>query len=156
MARPLGTKYIETPERMWELFEAYRQRVKATPIKVKDWVGGMGKQVEREKEKPLTLEGFSTFCFTEGVTSNIHDYFGNKNGAYSDYSDICSRIKEFIRQDQIEGGMAGIYNPSITQRLNGLVEKVQEDGKKDITIKVIRGNRKNGDVEQSSSGTGEG
>ena len=28
-----------------------------------------------------------------------------------------------IRQDQIEGGMSGIYNPSITQRLNGLTDK---------------------------------
>jgi hypothetical protein len=32
--------------------------------------------------------------------------------------------------------MAGIYNPSITQRLNGLVEKIQEDGNKEVTIKV--------------------
>ena len=30
-----------------------------------------------------------------------------------------------MRQDQIEGGMAGMYNPSITQRLNSLVEKTQ-------------------------------
>jgi hypothetical protein len=28
-----------------------------------------------------------------------------------------------IRNDQIDGGMVGQYNPSITQRLNGLVEK---------------------------------
>ena len=30
-----------------------------------------------------------------------------------------------IRNNQIEGGMAGIYNPSITQRLNGLVERTE-------------------------------
>jgi hypothetical protein len=32
--------------------------------------------------------------------------------------------------------MVGIYNPSITQRLNGLVDRIQEDGSKDVTIKV--------------------
>lgn len=149
-------KYIESPEKMWEHFEAYRTYVKAKPIEVVDWVGGMAKEVTRKKEKPLTLEGFSTYCFTEGITSNIHDYFGNKNKAYEDYSEICSRIKEFIRLDQIEGGMAGIYNPSITQRLNGLVEKVQEDGNKSVTITVKRGDRNNSQQAASGSGESEG
>ena len=31
--------------------------------------------------------------------------------------------REEIREDQIIGGMLSFYNPSITQRLNGLVEK---------------------------------
>jgi hypothetical protein len=46
-----------------------------------------------------------------------------------------------IRQDQIEGGMAGVYNPSITQRLNGLKENIEESGSKELIIKVTRGNR---------------
>lgn len=122
---PIKQKYIESPEKMWELFWQYANEIKQNPIKVKDLVGGMGMQVQREKERPLTLEGFSLWCYKNKITSNIHDYFGNKNGNYETYSDICSRIKEAIRQDQIEGGMAGIYNPSITQRLNGLTEKTE-------------------------------
>jgi hypothetical protein len=39
---------------------------------------------------------------------------------------ICTHIKEIVRQDQIEGGMVGQYNPSITQRLNGLKEQVEQ------------------------------
>ena len=39
----------------------------------------------------------------------------------------CSHIKELIRLDQISGGMAGIYNPSITQRLNGLKEETHTE-----------------------------
>jgi hypothetical protein len=73
------------------------------------------------------MEGFSIFCYDK--ISQIKDYFANTDGNYSDYLLICSRIKEAIREDQIGGGMAGIYNPSITQRLNGLVEKVQNDVK---------------------------
>ena len=64
----------------------------------------------------------------------MHDYFSNKNNEYADYSNICSRIKEIIRVDQIDGGMAGIYNPSITQRLNGLVEKQQNE----VTVTEIK------------------
>jgi hypothetical protein len=42
---------------------------------------------------------------------------------YEEFSAVCSRIRKSIRQDQIEGGMTGIYNTSITQRLNNLTEK---------------------------------
>jgi len=118
--RPLK---IESPEKMWEYFLAYKNKIKNSPFVVTDWVGGMAKEVSRHKEKPLTLEGFSVYCFEHGIVHRIHDYFGNKNEAYNDFSEICHAIKEVIRQDQIEGGMAGIYNPSITQRLNNLVEK---------------------------------
>jgi hypothetical protein len=38
---------------------------------------------------------------------------------------ICSYIKREIRTDQINGGMVGQYNASITQRLNGLTEKTE-------------------------------
>ena len=125
MARPKGTKYIETPERMWELFIAYKKEIKGSPILIKDWVGKDGDQVNREKEKPLTMEGFQNFLDDQGIITDVTDYFENKDGRYNDYVRICSRIKRNIKQDQIEGGMAGIYNPSITQRLNNLVEKTE-------------------------------
>lgn len=130
-------KLIESPEIMLDLFLQYVEYEKSNPIKVKDWVGGMAKAVIREKEAPLTLEGFSIWCFNNGIARSIHDYFKNQNGAYEDFSLICSRIRETIRQDQIRGGMAGIYNPSITQRLNNLVEKTEN--KHEISeIKITR------------------
>jgi hypothetical protein len=120
---PIKQKNIETPERMMELFLAYKEKVKSNPILKHDFVGGAGKSVQRKIERPLTLEGFSVYCFELGIIKSVHDYFKNLNDAYNSYSPICHTIKEIIRQDQIEGGMAGIYNPSITQRLNNLVEK---------------------------------
>ena len=51
----------------------------------------------------------------------------NSGGTYTEFRDICSHIKDEIRLNQIEGGMVGIYNPSITQRLNNLVEKSEQD-----------------------------
>ncbi len=117
-------KYIETPEILWQHFKAYSDQVKANPFKVKDWVGKDAFDVEREKEKPLTLEGFELYCYENDIINDVGDYFSDKNGKYTEFSTICSHIRKTIRNDQISGGMAGIYNPSITQRLNNLVEKV--------------------------------
>jgi hypothetical protein len=141
MARPSGTKNIKTPQKMWDIFCAYKQKIKSNPIIVEDWVGGMGKKVRRKKERPLTLEGFENYCFENGIITDVSHYFCNLDDRYKDYVGICSRIRQIIREDQIAGGMAGIYNPSITQRLNGLTEKIQDDGTKEIKITVTRGNR---------------
>jgi hypothetical protein len=134
MARPKGTKNIETPERMWELFLQYKATVKSNPILVQDYVGKDGLEVDRKKERPLTIEGFELYCFEQGVISDLSHYFCNLNNRYTDYIAICSRIKKSIREDQISGGMAGIYNPSITQRLNGLVEKQESN----VTVTEIK------------------
>lgn len=139
-------KLIETPERMWELFCAYREEVWANPIIIVEQKKGntilpkgltpkefkmySNTIVELPARRPLTMEGFENYCEDMGIINDLGDYFSNKNGKYAEYSTICSRIKRTIRQDQIEGGMAGIYNPSITQRLNGLVDKI------DNTVKV--------------------
>ena len=116
-------KYIQTPEIMWELFEGYRTKVKSNPFIVTDWVGGMAKEVNRAKEKPLTLEGFELYCMDNNVITDLSKYFANTDNKYAEFCAICSRIRLEIRNDQIAGGMAGIYNPSITQRLNNLVDK---------------------------------
>lgn len=118
-------KAIETPERLWELFKAYEIKTKSNPIKVHDYVGKDALEVEREKERPLTIDGFEDYLFEEGIINDLGDYFSNKDGRYSDYATICRAIRRRCRKDQIEGGMAGIYNPSITQRLNNLVEKTE-------------------------------
>lgn len=146
-------KYIESPERMWELFCGYRDQLKGNPIILveqkkgntiipKGFEGEMPAPiVELPAQRPLTMEGFQNYLDDNDIITDVTDYFENKDSRYSEYVRICKRVKRVIRQDQIEGGMAGIYNPSITQRLNGLVEKSEATDSKDITIKVIRGDR---------------
>lgn len=116
-------KYIETPDKLWEYFLKYKNVVKEKPFLVKDWVGKDAIPVYREKEKPLTIEGFENYLAEQNIIEDLGDYFKNKDNRYTNYAPICSRIKRSVREDQIAGGMAGIYNPSITQRLNSLVEK---------------------------------
>lgn len=127
MARPSGTKNIKTPDILWELFENYKRMVKLNPIIVIDFVGAKGQRDERPKERPLTLDGFYNYLDEEGIITDATDYFENKDDRYKDYVRVCRAIKRVIRDDQVTGGMAGIYNPSITQRLNGLVEKTSTE-----------------------------
>ena len=117
-------KYIESPEIMWEHFLSYKKEVKSNPILVKDWVGKDADEVYREKEKPLTFIGFQNYLDDQNIITDVTDYFENKDNRYNDFVRICSRIKRNIQEDQISGGMAGIYNPSITQRLNSLTDNI--------------------------------
>lgn len=118
-------KYIETPEKFWQLFCEYRDEVKNNPILKHVFVGKDGDSKYEHRERPLTIEGFENYVADKGIISDLSNYFANSDNRYSNYSTICSRVRRVVRQDQIEGGMASIYNPSITQRLNGLVDKQQ-------------------------------
>ena len=132
-------KYIKTPELLWEMFEAYKEKTQSNPRLI-DKALQSGKVVQEALRVPLTLEGFEVWGYEQGVT--LEHYFRNTNNAYEEYCTICQRIKKSIRQDQIEGGMVGQYNPSITQRLNNLTEKtdVTTNGEaiNEIKISIIR------------------
>lgn len=119
-------KYIETPEKLLEFWDAYVFYIKSNPILVHEFVGKDGNSVEKRHERPLTQQRFEAWMFRENKIT-VGQYFDNKDKAYNDFVAICSHIKVERQADQIEGGMAGIYNPSITQRLNGLVDKTQNE-----------------------------
>jgi hypothetical protein len=115
---------VENPERLWELFQGYVVDLK---LKESEWlkIQYVGKEGERKSDSlklPLTFEGFKRYCWDEEVGC-IEHYFKNSEEAYEEFRHICSRIKNSIRENQILGGMLGVFNPSITQRLNGLAEK---------------------------------
>ena len=126
MGKPLN---FETPELMWDAFADYCVKAKAQPVRVEDYVGVKADRVLRERENPLTFEGFQVYCYEQGIGKSIDQYFTNPDGRYDRYVDVCTRIKTTIRADQIRGGMTGIYNTSITQRLNGLADKTQAEVK---------------------------
>ena len=142
MAKP---KYIESPQQMWQLFLDYAEATKARKRRVPK-ATPKGMQYE-EHEPPLTIEGFKSYCHDQ--VCDINRYFYNVEEAYPEYVSICSRIKERIRTDQIEGGMVGQYNASITQRLNNLTERVDQTsgGEKvnNITVEIVRPNEDTSD-----------
>lgn len=116
-------KYIETPDKLWEHFENYKNETKSNPIKKHVFVGKDGNADYELIERPLTVDGFEVWCWRNEIISDLSQYFANTENRYTDYQTICSRIRKEVRNDQIEKGLAGIYNTSITQRLNALTEK---------------------------------
>lgn len=132
---PNGGKYIETPEKMWELFEAYVKHVKCNPRTKVEYVGKDGDRVETPLETPLTMCGFECYVADQGGPMTLEHYFANSESAYGDYRTICKRVRNQIREDQISGGMVGQYNASITQRLNNLKE--QSEIKTDQNINLL-------------------
>lgn len=118
-------KYIETPEKMLEMWQAYKQDAKANP-RYKYELDRKGALIAIPLEIPLTQESFEAYCYTV-YNVCVGQYFDNPDGRYDEYIAICSRIRTERRADQIIGGMVGQYNASITQRLNGLSESVKAD-----------------------------
>lgn len=125
-----------TPEELEAYFEQYKQWVEENPILVQDYVGKDGTEVNRKKNRPLTFDGFEIWLRKNSKIKCCQHILDNVKSAYNDFIDVARYIKSSVKADQIEGGMAGIYNPNITARLNGLTEKIQEDGSKEVTIKV--------------------
>ena len=125
-------KYIKTPEELWQLFEDYRKEVKGNPrIKV-EYVGKEGERVKTPIERPLIIEGFKVYCYEHIGT--VDHYFKNTDGAYEDYRPIITRIRETIRNEQIDGGMVGCYNSNLTARLNNLKEQTENTNNNNINL----------------------
>ena len=115
---------IDKPETLWKLFQEYIVDLKS---KENEWlkVQYVGKEGMRETDAlklPLTFEGFKRYCWDVEIGC-VEQYFKNQDKLYEEYIPICSRIKNSIRENQITGGLVGVFNPSITQRLNGLAEQ---------------------------------
>jgi hypothetical protein len=133
-------KLIETPEKLMQMFEEYKTYVANNPRT--KWVLSQktAEMVPEPLRVPLTIEGFEVWAFKD--YSDVHHYFDNTDGRYSDYRTVCTHIKKEIRRDQIEGGMVGQYNPSITQRLNALKEQTDVTSQNDkigsITVTIVK------------------
>lgn len=119
------TRIFKTPEELYKAFEEYKAHLEVEAekwLKVQ-YVGKDGERVADKYKLPYTMEGFEVFCYNN--YGCVNQYFDNKDGLYSEFVTICSHIRKQIRDNQILGGMLGVYNPSITQRLNGLTEKTE-------------------------------
>ena len=120
------TRIFKTPEELLKVWNDYKkdiQEQEAKWVKVQ-YVGKDGERVTDPVKIPYTLEGLKRYCWDKEI-GDISSYFTNDRQLYNDFTIICSRIKNEIREHQIIGGMNGFFNPSITQRLNGLTDKTE-------------------------------
>jgi hypothetical protein len=133
MARPKGTKYIETPEKesgqpktfkdpkeikdLWLEFKALRDK---TPY-IQQVANNKGVH-EIECRKPYTKQGFMAFIYNK-MGKHIHQYLDNDGGNYDEYLGVVTHIRNEWEDDQISGTLSGVYKaPNLTARLNNLVD----------------------------------
>jgi len=130
MAHP--TRIFKSPDELEIVWKEYKDNLKKEALEwVKiQYVGKEAQRMEDPYKMPYTMDGFEVFCYNN--YGCVEQYFKNQDGYYEDFIPICSHIKKEIRSNQITGGLLGVYNPSITQRLNGLKEQtdVTSDGEK--------------------------
>jgi hypothetical protein len=131
-------KYIETPELYLKLWNEYVKEVKSKPKLVHDFVGKDGNSVHRERERPLSWDGFELFVMQKGYikTPDLSEYCNEDNKSYSDYLPLSRAFKKQIKADHIEGGMTNIYNANITASLHGLKNHNETEIKANVTIPI--------------------
>jgi len=128
------TRIFKTPD---ELEHAWKLYKKDLLVQAADWlkiqyVGKEGQRMTDAMKLPYTMDGFEVFCYNN--YGCVEQYFKNKDGYYTEFVPICSHIKKEIRSNQITGGLLGVYNPSITQRLNSLQDSTKTELTGDISV----------------------
>lgn len=78
MGRPKGTKYIETPEKLWELFIEYSKH-----------------------ENEPSISGFR-LSVKKSLNISLDQYFTNRRNGYSEYISIVNDIKQYIFQHKLK------------------------------------------------------
>lgn len=142
MARPGGTKYIETPEKLWELFQDYVKAEAGNPMYKVEYVGKDGREVRTPLNVPITFEGFENYLEDQGIITKLDDYASNKDNRYADYAGIVSRVKRNCFVQNVKGAAVGLFNANLIARKLGLVEKTQnENTNKNFDIKMDLGDK---------------
>lgn len=119
-------KYIETPERMWELFEAYVKHEANNPLYKREYVGKDGDEKDTPLQVPITFEGFECYLQDEGIIdSHLGHYANEKEEAYKDYLPIITRIRQNCFVQNFKGASVGLFNPNLIARKIGLTEKTE-------------------------------
>jgi hypothetical protein len=121
-------KSIESPEKLWQLFQEYKAWAFANPCVREDFIRSgelAGKKIELNIARPLTLWEFSSFV---GLSYQGLRNYGEMAGR-ENYFDIYARIVSEMSGQRIAGGTAGIYNANLVARIDGLKEHSEIEGK---------------------------
>lgn len=126
------------PEDLWRKFCEYAKAIQEEPIELpQQLVKGQGSTIKTGRvARPLTLQGFMCWAQISSSWSTFKRDLAGRDG----FSSIISNIELAIRSQQIEGGLAGVYNSNLTARLNGLSDKtdIQSGGKPlDLTVEIV-------------------
>lgn len=116
-------KYIETPERMWELFCEYVKHESENPYYKVEYVGKDGDMVRTPLQVPITFEGFECYVADQNIINDLGDYSKNDDGRYSEYAPIITRIRNNCFSQNFKGAAVGLFNANLIAKKLGLVDK---------------------------------
>lgn len=140
--RPLMFK---KPSDLWDAFIKYVEWVDAHPftdrtITRKGNKASVESQIlsDRVVPRPYTLSGFLVYVGSGYTWPSFKVTYDKK----SMFHTVITRIELYVRNNQVEGAMAGHFNANIVARINGISEQVKtevsgSDGKSMLATMTI-------------------
>lgn len=121
MAAPKGNKFAignsgkpkkwPTPELLQEAIDKYFKDTDDNPFIIDEYVGKEAIQVERKISRPYTVEGLCGVLGCDRMT--LLNY--KKEKGYEEYFGIINVCRRRVLQSQIEAGLAGVANSTVTK-----------------------------------------
>ena len=134
---------IYNERQLIDVFKSYKTHRKADTFTKKEVLksgANAGLTVDIEINKPFTLTSFCHFANIE--ITQFYRLMNNDSGRVpSPIQKIFTHIFEEIKDEQLSGAMAGVYEPRITARINGLND-TDDKGKDKIESVTINVNKK--------------
>ena len=128
IAGPGQPKKFSTPEQAWDEFLNYVAWCKVNPIERVDVCksgDNAGLQIHANVPRPYTMEGVYNYLNINAETFRNYEGRGTKDPkSYTEYVETFIRIRITVRQQKLEGALAGNYHANLVAKELGLVEHV--------------------------------
>ena len=126
MARPHGTKNIESPEDLLAYFKEYVKYEQEHPMHKVEYVGKDGRVENTPLETPVTFDGFECYLRDiEVIKSHLGHYEDKNNETYKDYLPIITHIRQFCYVHNFKGAAVNLFNANLIAKKLGLTEKIE-------------------------------
>ena len=121
-------KKIATPEILWDHACDYFQMRDESPWLAHDVIRGgesAGRDIHIEKLEPYTWAGLDDYLFEKDVIAKLEDYKANKDGRYSEFTEVVTRIRGVMYDQKFRGAAVGAFKENIIARDLGLTDKTE-------------------------------
>ena len=127
------TKYIESPEQLWQNWLDYKKSLPSISVPVTHPKLGV---VNLDIAQPIHEQGFNRWMFenTDFAGSGVHQYFHNRGGEYDSYVATISRIKDDKFEHNYKYASAGLHKEKLTMSLLGMAEKTESKVSNSIQV----------------------
>lgn len=119
-------KNLESPQILWEHACEYFQMVDELPYEKEDFIRGgesAGVKVRLESIQPYTWTGFEDYLSEKSIIVKLEDYKANKDGRYTEFVEIITRIRNIMFDQKFRGAAVGAFKENIIARDLGLTDK---------------------------------